>query len=74
VIVDTLSKYAQLFSIPTKYGASQVAYIFFREVFKLHGILRNIVSDQDSRFLSAFWQELFRLSEIELTPSTSCHP
>jgi hypothetical protein len=74
VVVDRLNKYAHLFFIPTEYNASQVAYIFFREVFSLHGLLRNIVSDKDNMFRSEFWQELFRLSGTELTPSTSHHP
>jgi hypothetical protein len=74
VVVDRLTKYAHFFSIPSEYNASQVADLFFREVFRLHGLLRNIVSDRDNRFLSAFWQELFRLSGMELTPSTSYHP
>jgi hypothetical protein len=55
VVVDMLTKYAHFFSIPIEYKASQVANIFFREVFKLHGILRNIVSDWDNRFLNTFW-------------------
>jgi transposase InsO family protein len=74
VVVDRLTKYAHFFSIPSEYNTSQVADLFFREVFRLHGLPRNIVSDRDSRFLSAFWQELFRLSGTELTPSTSYHP
>jgi hypothetical protein len=48
--------------------------LFFREVFRLHGLSKYIVSDRDNRFLSAFWQELFRLAGTELTPSTSYHP
>jgi hypothetical protein len=32
------------------------------------------VSDRDSRFMSIFWQELFRLVGTELTPNTSYHP
>jgi hypothetical protein len=71
VVVDNLTKYAHFFAIPSEYSTSQVAYIFFREVFRLHGHLRYIVNDRDSRFLSAFWQELFRLSRTEMTPSTS---
>jgi hypothetical protein len=51
-----------------------VAELFFREVFRLHGLPKYIVSDWDNRFLSAFWQELFRLVGTELTPSTSYHP
>jgi hypothetical protein len=27
-----------------------------------------------ARFFNTFWQELFRLSEIELTSNTSYHP
>jgi hypothetical protein len=62
------------FSIPSNYSASYVAYLFFREVFRLHDLPRNIVSDRDISFFNAFWKALFRLSRIESTPSTSYHP
>lgn len=74
VIVDRLTKYAHFFAISTNYSVVQKAEVFFKEVFRLHGLPRNIVSDRDSRFLSQFWQELFRLASTELTPSTSYHP
>jgi hypothetical protein len=45
VVVDRLTKYVQFFAIPLEYSASQVANIFFREVFRLHGLPRYIVSD-----------------------------
>jgi hypothetical protein len=51
-----------------------VAELFSREVFRLHGLLRYIVNDRDSRFLSAFWQELFKLVGTNLTSSTNYHP
>jgi hypothetical protein len=37
----------------------QVAELFFKEVFRLHGLPKNIVSDRDSRFIETFWRELF---------------
>jgi hypothetical protein len=74
VVVDRLTKFAHFFAISSDYTTSQVAEFFFREVFRFHGLPKYIVSDRDSRFLSAFWQELFRLAGTELTPSTSCHP
>jgi hypothetical protein len=74
VVVDRLTKYAYLFSIPIDYREYQVAYLFFREVFRLHFLSRNIVNDQDNRILNVFWQGIFRLSGMELIPSTGYHP
>jgi hypothetical protein len=55
VVVDKLTKYSQLFTIPTEYNTFQVANLVFREVSRLHGLPRNIVNDQDNEFLSVFW-------------------
>ena len=74
VVVDRLKKYAHFFPITTTYSAAQVAEVFFWEVFRLHGLPQNIVSDRDSRFMSHFWQEVFRLCGTELTPNTNYHP
>jgi hypothetical protein len=74
VVVDRLTKFAHLFAIPTDYKAIQVAELFFREVFGLHGLPRQIVSDRNMHFISVFWQELFRLVGTELAMSISYHP
>ena len=74
VVVDKLTKFAHFFAIPTDYKAIQVAELFFREVFRLHELPKQIVSDRDGRFISTFWQELFRLTGIELAMSTIYHP
>ena len=73
VVVDRLTKFAHFFLISSDYSAAQVAELFFREVFKLHGLPKTIVSDQDSIFTGAFWQELFSLVGIELATNTSYH-
>jgi hypothetical protein len=44
--------------------------MFFKEVFRLHGLPEYIDRERDNTFLSAFWQELCRLASTELTPST----
>jgi hypothetical protein len=51
-----------------------VVELFFREIFRLHVLPKTIVSDRDSRFMSTFWKELFRIVGTNLTPSTSYHP
>jgi hypothetical protein len=74
VVVDRLTKFAHFYVVPTEYNAVQVAELFFREVFRIHGLPRNIISDRDNRFIGTFWRELFRLVGIELTPNTIYHP
>jgi transposase InsO family protein len=74
LVVDRLTKFAHFFSIATDFNATQVADLFFREIFRLHGLPKTIVSDRDIRFMSTFWQELFRLVGMALIPSTSYHP
>jgi hypothetical protein len=74
VVVDRLIKFAHFLSIATDFSAAQVADLFFKEVFRLHGLPETIVNERDSRFIITFWQELFRLVGTALTPSTSYHP
>jgi transposase InsO family protein len=74
VVVDRLTKFSHFIAIATNFSAAQVADLFFRELFRLHGLPKTIVSDQDSRFTSTFWQDLFRLVGTSLTLSTNYHP
>ena len=74
VVVDRLTKFVHFFSISSDYLAAQVAKLFFREVFRLHGLPKTIVSDRDNKFTGSFWQEIFRLVATELAMSTSYHP
>lgn len=59
VVVDRLTKYANFHAISLKFKAPQVTDLLFREIFKLHGLPKNIVSDRDSRFSSLFCKSSF---------------
>jgi hypothetical protein len=54
VVVGRLTKFAHYFAIPSECTAPQVAELFFREVFILHGLPKTIVSDRDNIFTGAF--------------------
>ena len=59
VFIDCLTK--MIHAIPTTIDidAPRVAQIFFKEIFRLHGLPKVIVSDRDLRFTSLFWKSLF---------------
>jgi hypothetical protein len=54
--------------------AVNVGQLYFKEVYCLLGLPLSIVSDRDTRFLSHFWQCLWRLSSTKLDYSNAYHP
>jgi len=54
VVVDRLNNFAHLFVVTSSFSVAQVADLFFKEIFRLHGLPKSIVSDRDGRFMSSF--------------------
>jgi hypothetical protein len=74
VVVNIFSKMAHFIPCHKSDDASHVVDLFFREAIRLHGILKTIVSDHDTKFLSYFWKTLWAKHGTKLLFSTTCHP
>ncbi|GBG81121.1 hypothetical protein CBR_g31797 [Chara braunii] len=73
-VVDRLSKHA-LF-LPCKYysTAPELARLLHTGWICGHSVPEDIVSDLDTRFMSAFWTALMQESDTKMKPSSARHP
>jgi hypothetical protein len=74
VFVDKLSKMVHIVPATTSISAPDVAVMFYKEVVRLHGVPKSIISDRDPRFTSNFWKCLWSLLGTKLSMSTAFHP
>jgi hypothetical protein len=74
VVVDKFSKYGHFIPLAHPFIAMQVAQAFMDNIYKFHGLPQQIISDRDRIFTSTLWQQLFKLSDMQLLMSSSYHP
>jgi transposase InsO family protein len=74
VVVDKVMKVMHFIPLKTTQKEDNVVDAYMKEVARLHGIPKTVVSDRDSKFSSKFWKGLFKGFGMNLNFSTTYHP
>ncbi len=74
VVVDRLTKMRHFLPTTTTASAADVAELYVRNIFKLHGFPKTVVSDRGPQFAATFWNELCKRLGIQRLLSTAFHP
>lgn len=74
VLVDRLSKMVHYVPCKKSITSAEMARLFVREVIRLHGWPKVLISDRDPRSDSDFWRAILAGSGCQLRMSTPYHP
>nr|GEY59749.1 reverse transcriptase domain-containing protein [Tanacetum cinerariifolium] len=72
--VDRLTKSADFLATHEDYSMEKLARLYNDEIITRHRVHVSIISDQDGRFTSRFWQTLQKAIGTRLDMSTNYHP
>ena len=74
VVIDRLTKMSHFIPCRKNLKARQFANLFIKEIFRLHGLPKDIITDRGSIFTSDIWKETTKILGIERRLSTAFHP
>ena len=74
VVVDKLSKATHFIPVKSIYKAINIEKIFMKEILRLCGIPKVIISDRDVQFTRKFWKDLFKGLDTQLNFNVAYHP
>ncbi|KAH0611235.1 uncharacterized protein H6S33_011662 [Morchella sextelata] len=74
VVVDRLTKMRHLLPCNTTVNSEDVAQLYLRNIWKLHGLPTHVTSERGTQFTAKFWKALCKHLNIEARMSTAFHP
>ena len=74
VVVDRLTKMAHFIPCHKTVTGEETTRLFVDNIYRLHGLPNDIISDRGTQFTSKFWQSLFKILGVEIKLSSAYHP
>ena len=74
MIVDRLTKSAHFLPTKVNFSLERLAYLYVKEIVRMHGLSVSIVFNRDPRFTSRFLNSLHKALGTKLTFNTAIHP
>jgi transposase InsO family protein len=74
VVVDRLTKRAYSLPCYKTTTAKEMAGMYYKYVWRNHGVPDSVVSDRGPQFISHFWDEFCRMLGVKIKLSSSEHP
>jgi hypothetical protein len=74
VVVEKLSKVAHFILVKSTCKEIDIVNVFMKEIFRMHGINKDIIHSKDTKFTSRFWKYLYVGFETKVLFSTTYHP
>jgi hypothetical protein len=74
VVVDRFLKMAHFIPFQKTNDATHIANLFFKEVVRIHGLPKGIVSDRDTKFVGHFWRTLWKKLGTNISFISAYHP
>jgi hypothetical protein len=73
-VVDRFTKSAHLIPMKTTNPVEELVPSYMKEVLRLHGMTKSIVSDWDCKFVFKFWRYLHDALGTKFSLSVAFHP
>jgi hypothetical protein len=74
VMVEKLTKDSHFIPVKNTHKETNIAEIYMKEISRLHGVPKEIVSNKDPKFTSNIWKGFFKGFGTNLNLITSYHP
>jgi hypothetical protein len=74
MVVERFSKMAHFIPCQKTSDVTHIENLFFKEVIRLPGLPKSIVSDKDTKFIGNFWRMLWKNIGTNLAFSSTYHP